>query len=138
MENGNHTFVAQPKYRKRKLCCIRDFPDGCGPFASRIDDPNTFGKSNDTSLKDKELTSDDKSVECDSFNVKKAKTRRNFNKRRLVQSVETFLLYVDHMLISSFKNQSESTKRACSGMHAIEHGNSADADAQEVGNNVQD
>ncbi|TKY70773.1 hypothetical protein E2542_SST07066 [Spatholobus suberectus] len=37
MENGEHTFLARPMYKRRKVFAIRDFPDGCGPVASRID-----------------------------------------------------------------------------------------------------
>ncbi|CAJ1928724.1 unnamed protein product [Sphenostylis stenocarpa] len=37
MENGGYTFLAGPVYKRRKVSAVRDFPDGCGPFASRID-----------------------------------------------------------------------------------------------------
>ncbi|XP_020216310.1 histone-lysine N-methyltransferase, H3 lysine-9 specific SUVH6 [Cajanus cajan] len=37
MENGEHVFLPRPMYKRRKVSAIRDFPDGCGPFALRID-----------------------------------------------------------------------------------------------------
>ncbi|KAK7406321.1 hypothetical protein VNO78_07944 [Psophocarpus tetragonolobus] len=37
VENGECTFLARPMYKRRKFSAVRDFPDECGPFASRID-----------------------------------------------------------------------------------------------------
>lgn len=37
MEDG-HTFLLRPVYKRRKVSAIRDFPDGCGPSASRIEE----------------------------------------------------------------------------------------------------
>ncbi|RDX65859.1 Histone-lysine N-methyltransferase, H3 lysine-9 specific SUVH6, partial [Mucuna pruriens] len=58
MENGEHTFLASPMYKRRKVSAIRDFPDGCGPFASRIDPAVNVniagcGSTNGTIVEDK-------------------------------------------------------------------------------------
>lgn len=37
MENEEYAFLARPMYKWRKVSAVRDFPEGCGPFASRID-----------------------------------------------------------------------------------------------------
>ncbi|KAK7386277.1 hypothetical protein VNO78_26399 [Psophocarpus tetragonolobus] len=76
MENKVCTCDSQPKkQRKSKYFGIRDFPEGCGPFASKIDS-KTFGQSNETSLKlgmldleHKDLTSAAKVEGCDSSDV---------------------------------------------------------------------
>ncbi|KAL2348207.1 hypothetical protein Fmac_002207 [Flemingia macrophylla] len=58
MENGDHAFLARPMYKRRKVFAIRDFPDGCGPFALRIDpvlkvNNVGYGSANGTIVEDK-------------------------------------------------------------------------------------
>lgn len=36
MENGDHSYHGPPKYRRRKVSAIRDFPLGCGRFAQHV------------------------------------------------------------------------------------------------------
>ncbi|XP_061343939.1 histone-lysine N-methyltransferase, H3 lysine-9 specific SUVH6-like [Gastrolobium bilobum] len=56
--NGDCNFLAQPMYKRRKVSAIRDFPEQCGPLASRIDpvlkvDSAGFGSANGTVVEDK-------------------------------------------------------------------------------------
>ncbi|XP_058778165.1 histone-lysine N-methyltransferase, H3 lysine-9 specific SUVH6 isoform X2 [Vicia villosa] len=51
MELGDSSVVARPKFKCRKVCAVRDYPEGCGPF----------GNADGTSVEDK--NSED--LECD-------------------------------------------------------------------------
>lgn len=58
MENGQHTFLARSMYNRRKVSAIRDFPDGCGPFASMTDPVSNVriegqGSANSTMVEEK-------------------------------------------------------------------------------------
>ncbi|KAL5181739.1 Histone-lysine N-methyltransferase, H3 lysine-9 specific SUVH6 [Glycine soja] len=58
MENGEYTFFARSMYKRRKVSAVRDFPDGCGPFALRIDPVLNVnivgcGSTNGTIIEDK-------------------------------------------------------------------------------------
>ena len=58
MENGDCGFLARPMYKRRKVSAVRDFPEGCGPSASRIDpvlkvDIAGFDSANVTTIEDK-------------------------------------------------------------------------------------
>ncbi|MED6157851.1 hypothetical protein PIB30_027238 [Stylosanthes scabra] len=37
-ENGDCKFHVRPEWKRRKVSAVRDFPEGCGPFAPRIDE----------------------------------------------------------------------------------------------------
>lgn len=52
MEYGDCTFLALPNYKRYKVSAIRDFPEGCGLFASRIV-PETLVQTIGCSLKRK-------------------------------------------------------------------------------------
>ncbi|KAL5099044.1 hypothetical protein RYX36_003371 [Vicia faba] len=45
MELGDSTMVARPKFKCRKICAVRDYPEGCGPFGS-ADATSVEDKSN--------------------------------------------------------------------------------------------
>ncbi|KAE9607422.1 hypothetical protein Lal_00026552 [Lupinus albus] len=49
MENGDCTFLVLPKYKRRRVSVIRDFPEGCGLFGSKIH-PQTIFQTFDLSL----------------------------------------------------------------------------------------
>ncbi|CAL5187694.1 unnamed protein product [Lathyrus oleraceus] len=51
MELGDSTVLARPKFKRRIICAVRDYPEGCGPF----------GSADGTSVEDK--SSED--LECD-------------------------------------------------------------------------
>ena len=58
MENEEYAFLARPMYKWRKVSAVRDFPEGCGPFASRIDPVLNvniagYGSANGTIIEDK-------------------------------------------------------------------------------------
>lgn len=58
MENGVCTSLSRSMYKRRRVSAIRDFPEGCGPFASRVDpvlkvDIADFGSVNGTIVEDK-------------------------------------------------------------------------------------
>lgn len=54
MENGACTFLALPNYKLYKVSAIRDFPEGCGQLASRIN-PETHVQTIECSLKKENL-----------------------------------------------------------------------------------
>ncbi|RDX88594.1 hypothetical protein CR513_29790, partial [Mucuna pruriens] len=159
MEDEDCTFIIQPKHnKKRKLSAIRDFPEGCGPFASTID-PNTFAQSNELSLKldmedleDTELTSAVKVVECDSSYMSKSSSeevvlcagsefsssdvnisRLKKAKRRIVEVVRDFCPLCGSCAYFFAESEYGSTHQACR-LQAIENDNS-DTVAEEVGSN---
>ncbi|CAK8539529.1 unnamed protein product [Lathyrus sativus] len=51
MELGGSTVLARPKFKRRMICAVRDYPEGCGPF----------GSADGTSVEDR--SSED--LECD-------------------------------------------------------------------------
>ncbi|XP_057449756.1 histone-lysine N-methyltransferase, H3 lysine-9 specific SUVH6-like [Lotus japonicus] len=58
MGNGDCTILARPMYKRRKVSAVRDFPEGCIPFASRNDpvlkvDITDSDCANNTTVEDK-------------------------------------------------------------------------------------
>ncbi|KAK7252705.1 hypothetical protein RIF29_36852 [Crotalaria pallida] len=58
MENRVGTSLTRPLYKRRKVSAIRDFPEGCGPFAPSVDpvskvDVADFCSANGTIVEDK-------------------------------------------------------------------------------------
>ncbi|XP_004511737.1 histone-lysine N-methyltransferase, H3 lysine-9 specific SUVH3 [Cicer arietinum] len=58
MENEDSTVLAQPKFKRRKVSAIRDFPAECGPFCSGVGpilivNNGGFGSVNGTIVEDK-------------------------------------------------------------------------------------
>ncbi|OIV94088.1 hypothetical protein TanjilG_05468 [Lupinus angustifolius] len=49
MENGDCNFLVLPEYKRRKVSVIRDFPEGCGLFGSKIH-PKPIFQTSDLSL----------------------------------------------------------------------------------------